>query len=161
LNGHKISCDASINKIQNSLILLDFGYDRSDKGVRAMAGACGRLLKGKTQAIRIVGSAVLALMWVACGRANAFVIGFHKEGGKPWDYCAGYVIATEAGAVFRQLDARTWANDVDTTDASKLPERPDGFDIYSQSCLCAGTTALANEIFDTVNSQPGSKSALI
>lgn len=168
LNGIQIKTDSSIKNIHKSLVLMDFGYDRTKTGVKLMVDACGRLLTKNTQAIRIIGSSVLSLVWVACGRANAFVIGFHREGGKPWDYCAAYVIATEAGAVFKQLDGRTWADDDDDDVKSEedviinnqkaIP--PKTFDIYSQSCICAGTLELANEIFETVDSKVGSKSCL-
>ena len=40
------------------------------------------------------GSAAFDLVWVACGRIDAY----YEEGTKAWDICAGKLIAIEAGA---------------------------------------------------------------
>ena len=68
----------------------------------------GNLLHQRVQALRILGSSVMSLVWVACGRADAFVIGIHNEGGKPWDYCAG-VCESECGWVGGLVGARVGA----------------------------------------------------
>lgn len=91
------------------------------------------------QAIRIIGSSVLALAWVACGRADAFLTGIHNESGKPWDFCAGYVIATEAGASFERLDSRSF-------DPAMVNTESADFDIYARSCVCAATPELRKEL---------------
>ena len=44
--------------------------------------------------IRRFGAAALDLAWVAAGRYE----GFWELGLKPWDYCAGVLIAREAGS---------------------------------------------------------------
>jgi hypothetical protein len=44
--------------------------------------------------IRRPGSAAVSLCWVACGRLDAF----YEKGLQPWDYAAGALIASEAGA---------------------------------------------------------------
>lgn len=44
--------------------------------------------------IRCMGSAALNLCWVACGRLDAY----YEHDTKPYDYAAGAIIATEAGA---------------------------------------------------------------
>lgn len=64
-----------------------------------------------------------------------FFIGLATEAGKPWDHCAGYVIAAEAGAVFLRLDSRTYL-------AAEDPSAEE-FDIYSRSCVVAATPELA------------------
>eukprot|EP00613_Pedinella_sp_CCMP2098_P017566 CAMPEP_0171752652 /NCGR_PEP_ID=MMETSP0991-20121206/42756_1 /TAXON_ID=483369 /ORGANISM="non described non described, Strain CCMP2098" /LENGTH=518 /DNA_ID=CAMNT_0012354101 /DNA_START=39 /DNA_END=1595 /DNA_ORIENTATION=- len=173
-NGDPIRVDDSVTTLQRALVGCDVGYDRSSAGIAKMTSGFSELLKKRTQSLRILGSSVLSLVWVACGRANAFVIGAHDEGGKPWDYCAAFVIATEAGALFRRLDNRSYNDDDDDDDADKkksssgaakekegkeggadddsdnsswstLEELAD-FDIYSKSCVCAGTPELAEEI---------------
>lgn len=150
LNGTPITCDSSIKTLQKASVVCDFGYDRSLQGIKRMTSAVSKLMNSNTQSLRIYGSSVLSLVWVATGRANAFVIGFNNEGGKPWDYCAAHVIASEAGCHFKQLDARTYANmDIDT---SNFPIPPH-FDIYSRSCICASTSELVTEIFDVVTSK--------
>ena len=136
-NGRPISCDASAASVQRALVAVDVGYERSSEGIKCMMAAFTALLARRCQSLRILGSTVLSLAWVACGRANCFVIGAHNEGGKPWDYCAAYVIATEAGAVFNRLDNRSYGPDA--ASSSK-------FDIYSKSCVCAGNPELAAEL---------------
>lgn len=182
-NGTAVQVDDSVTTLQRAFVGCDVGYDRSSAGIAKMMTAFTTLLKKRTQSLRLIGSSVLSLVWVACGRSNAFVIGAHNEGGKPWDYCAAYVIATEAGAVFRRLDNRSY-NDVDeeeeaggekggsaSNDGGDSAAASDGddnggdgddasshrsswstmeelapFDIYSRSCVCAGTPELAEEI---------------
>jgi fructose-1,6-bisphosphatase/inositol monophosphatase family enzyme len=137
LNGRPIACDTSVATLQRALLTIEVGYERSTEGISAMVGGIDRLLTRNIQSLRILGSTVLCLAWVACGRANAFAVGVHNEGGKPWDYCAGFVVAEEAGVVFRRLDGRSYGSHVDAGET---------FDIYSKSCVCAGTAALADEI---------------
>jgi len=153
LNGDKIKCDASVENLQRSMVVTDVGYDRSAKGVQCMMAAFGALLDQRCQSLRIIGSTVLSLAWVACGRANAFFIGLHNEGAKPWDYCAAFAIATEAGAVFHRLDNRSYTMDDDAT-ASSSPTTQDTlvvpFDIYSKSCVCAGNKKLAAELIQVI-----------
>lgn len=45
------------------------------------------------------GSAVLTLVWIACGRIDAV----HHNGFKPWDNAAAFIIAREAGAKIQTL----------------------------------------------------------
>ena len=49
--------------------------------------------------IRRFGSAALDLCWVAAGRLDAY----YEAGLNPWDYKAGWLVATEAGAVVDDL----------------------------------------------------------
>ena len=44
--------------------------------------------------VRRAGSAALDLCWLAAGRLDAF----YEKGLAPWDFAAGALIATEAGA---------------------------------------------------------------
>ena len=53
--------------------------------------------------------------------------GVAGEGWKPWDYCAGYVVATEAGCVMQSIENES-------------------FDLYSKSVICAVGPALALEV---------------
>jgi len=129
-----------VRTLQKALVLTDPGYERSEEGVSKMTSAYATLLRERVQALRVIGSTVLSICWVACGRASAFVIGFHKEGGKSWDYAAAYVIAKESGASFTTIQ---------TTTAESKPatnETATSFDIFGSSCICAGTTSLSNQI---------------
>ena len=65
------------------------------------------------------------------------------------DYCAAFVIATEAGATFRRLDSRSYGDDVAAPVRVGAAAGP--FDIYSRSCVCAGSAALADEIVEVIS----------
>ena len=54
----------------------------------------------KTRGVRRLGSAALDLCFVAMGRFE----GFYEYGLKPWDVCAGSIIAKEAGAKVTDWD---------------------------------------------------------
>jgi fructose-1,6-bisphosphatase/inositol monophosphatase family enzyme len=57
---------------------------------------------------------------VASGRLDVVYTGIAEEGWKPWDYCAGMVIAQEAGCTIQSLKG----------------ENSSWFDIYSNSMIC-------------------------
>jgi fructose-1,6-bisphosphatase/inositol monophosphatase family enzyme len=101
-------------------------------------------------AIRQLGSGVLNLCYVACGRQDAVYAGvagnwhisvivahvgtnlyFIGEGWFPWDYCAGQLIVTEAGGVMRTVQG-------------------DGFHVYSKSVLAASSWSLSEEIVNAL-----------
>jgi myo-inositol-1(or 4)-monophosphatase len=46
------------------------------------------------------GSGVLILVWVACGRIDAY----HHNGLKPWDNAAAFLILREAGGMVHALN---------------------------------------------------------
>jgi len=140
----------SVTTLQKALLLTDPGYCRSFEGIEAMIAAYKSVLHHNVQAFRALGSSVLSIVWVACGRADGFFIGLSTEGGKPWDYCAAHVIATEAGASFRRIDARTHHPIQDASNSQAGAEIP--FDIYSRSCVVAGTAALADDILSAISS---------
>ena len=139
-NGKRISVHAPAPDWDRSLILIEPGYERSTTGIAKTLALTGALLRKNVQAVRINGSAVLSILWVACGRANGYVAGLHvKDCAKPWDWCAGYVIAKEAGATFARIDERSY------------PGGPGGgsdseFDIYSQSIVLAGSEQTCDEL---------------
>ncbi|CAE7333939.1 IMP1 [Symbiodinium sp. CCMP2456] len=102
LNGQRIQVDDA-TKLAQAMVLFELGYERSEEGVAKMLGGLRSLMLGGVRATRTIGTAVLSLCWVACGRASAYYTGMSGEGGKPWDYAAGTVIALEAGASFCNL----------------------------------------------------------
>ena len=132
--------------------------DRTPAGVSKMSAFVRRLLSLNVQGLRVIGSSVMSLVWVACGRADVFATGVSDEGAKPWDYAAGYVIATEAGAVFRRVDNRSYPGvAVDDTsgvaiESSRAVTGDDiaAFDVYSKSCICAATAELADTLGDVM-----------
>jgi len=145
-NGKPMRVDTSAPGFDRALILIEPGYERSPTGIAKFLALNKALLERNVQAIRINGSAVLSIMWVAAGRANGYIAGLHvKDCAKPWDWCAGFVIAIEAGATFARLDARSYPGGAGSGSLSE-------FDIFSKSCvlgcspqMCADLRALTNE----------------
>ena len=83
--------------------------------------------------MRIVGSTVLALAWVAAGRASAFYVGLHKKDvPKAWDWCAAKAIGDASGVVFLRAE-----NDIP-------------FASTSPSVCAAGSEALAKTLRRTL-----------
>jgi len=72
----------------------------------------------------------LDICYVASGRLDVVYAGVANEGWKPWDYCAGYVICTEAGCKMEALVNHKPGQD---------------FDLYSSSIVCASTQELLEE----------------
>lgn len=57
-------------------------------------------LDTRSQSVRRLGSAAVALAWVAAGHLE----GYWEFGLKPWDYAAGWLLVTEAGGQLTELD---------------------------------------------------------
>jgi myo-inositol-1(or 4)-monophosphatase len=90
LNGAEIrpsSCESL------SLALVGTGFSYTPR-LRAAQGEIVRRLLPRARDIRCFGSAAIQLCWVASGRLDAY---FERDI-KLWDWAAGSVIATEAGA---------------------------------------------------------------
>jgi myo-inositol-1(or 4)-monophosphatase len=79
-----------------SLVATGFGYLPE---VRARQGQVLAAILPEIRDIRRAGSAALDLCSVASGRVDAF----YESGLNPWDLAAGWVIATEAGALVSGL----------------------------------------------------------
>ncbi len=75
-----------------ALVATGFSYDPARRMVHGRTIAD---LLGRVRDIRVFGSAALQLCWVAMGRLDAYV----ERDIKPWDHCAGGLIAAEAGAL--------------------------------------------------------------
>ena len=91
LNGAKISA-STIDNLSNALVAIGFSHSAIDID--------GYLVKvaeyqKNTDGIRRVGSAAADLVYVACGRLDAFA----QERLSPWDVAGGAFIAQRAGAV--------------------------------------------------------------
>jgi myo-inositol-1(or 4)-monophosphatase len=83
-----------VDSVSLALVATGFGYDTRR---RAAQGELIAALLPRVRDIRRVGSAALDLCMVAAGMVDAHV----EHGLNPWDWAAGAVIASEAGAVVR------------------------------------------------------------
>ena len=91
LNEKPINISSS-NTLSNSLIATGFPYLHDDRW--DLSFDIFKIIYSKTRGIRRLGSAALDLCFVAMGRFE----GFYEFNLKPWDICAGTIIAHEAGA---------------------------------------------------------------
>mmetsp|Transcript_16547 Transcript_16547/g.25982 ORF Transcript_16547/g.25982 Transcript_16547/m.25982 type:complete len:288 (-) Transcript_16547:507-1370(-) len=118
----KCTGEKSAKTLSNAVVCFEFGYARTDRGVDDMVDAVRRLLKHGVRTTRTLGSGVLDLCYVACGRMDVAYTGVAEEGWKPWDYCAGLVVAMEAGCTVGHLE--------------RDGGEGYGFDMYSKSMIC-------------------------
>lgn len=95
-NDAAIRCSSG-SDLSLALVGTGFSY-RSDRR-RQQADVLTQVLP-KIADIRRVGSAAIDLCWVACGRYDAYF----EPGLSTWDYSAGALIASEAGAVVGDLN---------------------------------------------------------
>jgi myo-inositol-1(or 4)-monophosphatase len=95
LNGEPIRVSAT-TELSQALVATGFGYAAGRR--RAQAAVMAQLLP-EIRDIRRFGSAALDLCAVACGRLD----GYYEAGLNSWDYAAGWLVATEAGAVVDDL----------------------------------------------------------
>jgi myo-inositol-1(or 4)-monophosphatase len=86
----------TVDVLLQSLVATGFGYVPE---VRARQGQVLAAILPEIRDIRRAGSAALDLCAVACG----LVDGYYESGLNPWDLAAGWVIATEAGALVTGL----------------------------------------------------------
>lgn len=134
--------DAPEAGLASATVLTDLGYQRG-AGARPLAAFYAALLRSNVFSVRILGTTVLSLCYVATGRATALVAGLaERDTPKPWDWCAGTLIAREAGCSLAMLDARRHP----PGDATKPPQGGADFDLFSRSAVCAASPGLAAEL---------------
>jgi len=83
-----------------ALVATGFGYDAATRGRQ---GADLARVLPLVRDVRRAGAASLDLCWVATGRLDAY----YERGLQPWDWAAGTLVATEAGAVVSTLPDST------------------------------------------------------
>ena len=83
---------STCRELAAALVTTGFSYRAS---VRAKQGQVVRRLLPEARDIRCFGSAALQLCWVGASRVDAY----YERDIKVWDYAAGVLIASEAGAV--------------------------------------------------------------
>lgn len=85
-----------VSRLDRALTGTGFGYVAEN---RARQGAAAATLLPEIRDLRRTGSAALDLCYVAAARLDAFF----ESGLNPWDLAAGWIVATEAGAVLSGL----------------------------------------------------------
>jgi myo-inositol-1(or 4)-monophosphatase len=118
--------------LRESVICFEFGYAREKSAIDVMLDVVKNLLYHGCRTTRSLGSGVLDLCYVATGRIDVVYAGVAGEGWKPWDYCAGYVVAIESGCTMEAIADRE-----DTTNE---------FNLYSSSVICAVNPNIVQEV---------------
>ena len=96
-NGVPIRCSTETD-LGRALVGTGFSYDPARR--RHQAEVVAHLMP-HIRDIRRMGAAAVDLCGVACGRLDAS----YEQGLEPWDFAAGVLIASEAGAVVGNLDS--------------------------------------------------------
>jgi myo-inositol-1(or 4)-monophosphatase len=143
-NGvHLLGCtgEKACTTLSHAVVCFEFGYSSTQQGIDKMINAVKRLLEHGVRTTRTLGSGVLDLCYVACGRMDVVYTGMAEEGWKPWDYCAGLVVAMEAGCEISHLEKRC---DDDLDDKQAIKKGYD-FNLHSKSMICAVNGNLLEE----------------
>lgn len=98
LDGERLRCNTGV-PLSQALIGTGFGYQPGRRAVQAEVLAH---VLPKVRDVRRGGSCAADLCSVAAGRLD----GFYERGPQYWDYAAGGLIATEAGAVIGGLHGK-------------------------------------------------------
>lgn len=122
-------------RLLDSVVCFEFGYARDAKAVDKMVGVVHRILYHGCRTMRSLGSGVLDLCYVATGRIDVVYAGVAGEGWKPWDYCAGYVIASETGCHMESIAGQ---------------KNEESFNLYSDSLICAVNPSLLQEVREII-----------
>ena len=103
LNGRPIHV-SQVDDLRQAMLATGFPYDRAElpRALRSFEA-----LSFASQAVRRVGSAVLDLCYVACGRFD----GYWEHQVKPWDMAAGALIVGEAGGAVTNTDGSAFSVD--------------------------------------------------
>ena len=110
--------------------MAEFGYGREQEDITVILNCINAFLTHGVHAVRMMGSGVLDLCFVASGRLDMVYTGVAGEGWKPWDYAAAGLMVIEAGGVMSDL-------------SGKQP-----FHVYDSSMLAASSVTLHQEALD-------------
>ncbi|MFC1629817.1 inositol monophosphatase family protein [Patescibacteria group bacterium] len=102
LNGKRINVSA-VKLLEDSFILSEGAMRRK----RLEKVKIFKLLTEKVKRVRLLGSTVSQLAYLAAGRVEGFI----GPTGYPWDYAAGSLIIKEAGGKATNLRGRDWQID--------------------------------------------------
>ncbi len=104
MNGEAIRV-SSVDTLDQALLVTGFPYDIRTTAVTNLPEYAA--LSVRAQAVRRLGSAVLDLCWVACGRLE----GYWEFSLGPWDMAAGGLIVGEAGGRVTSVHGGPWRLD--------------------------------------------------
>jgi myo-inositol-1(or 4)-monophosphatase len=93
---------STIDSLDRALLVTGFPYDIRTTAETNLPEYAA--LSVKAQAVRRLGSAVLDLCWVACGRLD----GFWELALGPWDMAAGGLIVSESGGRVTNVQGGPW-----------------------------------------------------
>ncbi|MDX1686687.1 MAG: inositol monophosphatase family protein [Candidatus Promineifilaceae bacterium] len=100
LNGEGISV-SDRDALERSVVALDWAHAPAQR--QRSLDALGRYAH-EVRTIRALGSAALALAWVAVGRLDAYL----NPGLQPWDLAAGALLVREAGGRISDWNGQAW-----------------------------------------------------
>ena len=104
LNGRSLHVSDTA-QISNAICALDWSHNRESR--QSVLDTIDQFAP-KVHTARAVGSAALALAWVAAGRVDSYL----NYNLKPWDIAAGHLLVTEAGGQISNLEGQPWQVDI-------------------------------------------------
>ena len=133
LNKKRITV-SSADRISKALVLTETGYQRDEKKLDTIYSCLRAVVNRGPHSVRIMGSCVLDLCFVACGRLDTMYLGVAGEGGKIWDYAAGALLVLEAGGFVSDCFGKVGADRI----------------LHSESILASATADLHQEMAATL-----------
>lgn len=103
LNGEKAAV-SDVDGLERAIVALDWAHAPAQR--QQTLDALGRFAH-EVRTIRAIGSAALALAWVAAGRLDAYL----NVGLQPWDLAAGALLIREAGGRISDWNGESWRPD--------------------------------------------------
>ena len=103
LNGNAIQVSA-VNSLEKTIVALDWSRH---KGLRTSTLDILACFAHQVQVVRAIGSAALAMAWIAAGRFDVY-LNFNL---RPWDVAAADILINEAGGMLSDLygNPLSWA----------------------------------------------------
>jgi myo-inositol-1(or 4)-monophosphatase len=141
------------NLLKKAVVVFEFGSILDPQAIDKMMRVFGNILKRGVRASRSIGSGVLDLCYVAAGgKVDAVYCGVAGEQWKPWDYCAGSLMVTEANGCITTLLLPQKESQSESVSASETETILPPFDIYAKSMIAGVSTAMVQELRTVIHS---------